>query len=385
MRQRVAVDVDALDIGARAFADVESDRHRPRFGIAAELGIDVSEGIAEEAGGFAQAFHCIFHKLGVVPVARLHRQQALQRLRLEVAQLALHVDVAEFIALAFLHHIGDDEVLLVAGQLRHRRNHAEVGIAVLEIEEAQLLLVIGQTIGIVGRVRRQDIAEAGLLRRHFAAQFAVAELFVADDVDLADLRLRPFVDLEHHIDAVLVELDHLGIDGRGEAALPLVEFDDARDVGADLRAGEDLTRRELDLGPDLVFLQPLVAFEDDAVDDGVFRHLDRQRAIVVADLIILEQFGRRQILERLIEHRTVIGLPHAQAQIGEDRLCLEPLVADDGDRLDRGRGRRRLGRRNGQRRCHRRRGDLRQRRNRPRQHRPGQEHRGQSRPCRKFL
>ena len=33
---------------------------------------------------------------------------------------------------------------------------------------------------------------------------------------------------------------------RGEAALALVQLDDPVDVGADLRAGEDLPRRELD-------------------------------------------------------------------------------------------------------------------------------------------
>ena len=43
-------------------------------------------------------------------------------------------------------------------------------------------------------------------------QVAVAELLVADDVDLADLRLRPLVDLEHDVDAVLVELDDLRLD-----------------------------------------------------------------------------------------------------------------------------------------------------------------------------
>src|SRR3546814_10187145 len=54
--QRVAVDVDPLDIGARAFADVEGDVHRPRFGIAAELRIDVGKGVAEQARGFAELF-----------------------------------------------------------------------------------------------------------------------------------------------------------------------------------------------------------------------------------------------------------------------------------------------------------------------------------------
>src|SRR3546814_14047281 len=86
--------------------------------------------------------------------------------------------------------------------------------------------------------------------------------------------------------------------------------------------------------------------------------LDRQRAVVVGDLIILEQFGRGEILERLVERRAVIALADAQTQIREDRLGLEPLVAGDGDRLDRRGDRKRLGRRRRDRRYGRRRRDL---------------------------
>src|SRR3546814_7573470 len=39
----------------------------------------------------------ILDQLRVIPVAGLHRQQLLQHLRLEVADLALHVDVAELV------------------------------------------------------------------------------------------------------------------------------------------------------------------------------------------------------------------------------------------------------------------------------------------------
>src|SRR3546814_2970801 len=65
--------------------------YRPRFGIAAELRVDVGKGIAEQTGGLAQLFDRILDQLGVVPVAGLHRQHRLQRLGLEVAQAALDV------------------------------------------------------------------------------------------------------------------------------------------------------------------------------------------------------------------------------------------------------------------------------------------------------
>ena len=75
-----------------------------------------------------------------------------------------------------------------------------------------------------------------------------AKLLVAEDVDRADLGEVAFVDFEHDVDAVLVELDDLRLDARGEAALAAIELEDPVDVGANRRAGEDLARRELDLG-----------------------------------------------------------------------------------------------------------------------------------------
>ena len=40
-----------------------------------------------------------------------------------------------------------------------------------------------------------------------------------------------------------------------------------------------------------------------------------------------EQFGRVEVVQRLIEPLLVIGLAGAQRGVGEDRLRLEPLVA----------------------------------------------------------
>ena len=55
----------------------------------------------------------------------------------------------------------------------------------------------------------------------------------------ADLGEVALGNLEHHVDAVLVELDDLRLDSRGKPALPAIEIDDPLDVGPDRRAGED--------------------------------------------------------------------------------------------------------------------------------------------------
>ncbi len=92
------------------------------------------------------------------------------------------------------------------------------------------------------------------------------------------LDLSPFGDLEDQVDAVLVQLDDLRLDRGGEAALALIKLDDPVNVGPNLGTGVDLARCELDLRRNLVVLDPLVAFKDDAVDHRVFADRDQQVA-----------------------------------------------------------------------------------------------------------
>ena len=73
--------------------------------------------------------------------------------------------------------------------------------------------------GAVGFQEAQDAA--GFTAEHFLDQLAIGKLFVADDVDRADFRLRTFADLEDQVDAVLRELDDLGLDDGGKAAFAL--------------------------------------------------------------------------------------------------------------------------------------------------------------------
>src|SRR5690606_24260869 len=186
---------------------------------------------------------------------------------------------------------------------------------------------------VAGR-RAEDFQQARDLRHHLAAQLAVGERLVADDVDRADLRFRPFVDLEDDVDTVLVELHHLRLYGRSKAALALVQFDDARDVRPNLGAGEDLPRRQLDLGKDLVVLEATIAFQHDPVDYRVLDHSDDYSAVVVPDREVGEQLGRGKILQGLVGQRGGIDLPRTHADIADDRRRLEALGTGHRDRAD---------------------------------------------------
>ena len=82
-RARVARDVDALDIDARAFLDVEGHVDRQVVLVAPDVGADVDEGVAQRADGVGQRRHRLLDLVGVVPVALAHREVALQRIDIE--------------------------------------------------------------------------------------------------------------------------------------------------------------------------------------------------------------------------------------------------------------------------------------------------------------
>ena len=70
------------------------------------------------------------------------------------------LDRAELVARPFLDDVGDDEVAAVGRQLGERRDDAEIGIALGQVESAQLLLVGGEAVGIVAVVRLEEAEQA---------------------------------------------------------------------------------------------------------------------------------------------------------------------------------------------------------------------------------
>ena len=335
LRQRIPVDVDAFDIHARGIGDAERNVHRLGFFVTLELRIDLGKGIAEKARCLRHALDGIFDLFGIIPLPFLHRQQRLDHFGFEVTNVAFDVYVTEFVTIAFLDHISDDEVTLVGGQFGDSRDHAEIGIAVGEVKLPQFALVIRKAVGVIAIVRREKAIESRPLGNHFTAQPTIVEHFVADDIDLADLRLRPFADFIDDIDAVLVEHDHLRLDRRSKAPLAAIQLDNPGNVGAHFRPRENRARRELQFLAELVFLDALVSFEDDPVDDRIFLDDDRQRTLLVTNLNVGEQLGRKQILQGLVQRFAGISPTGAQLDIRTNGFALDPLRPRDGNRLDR--------------------------------------------------
>ena len=85
-------------------------------------------------------------------------------------------------------------------------------------------------------------------------------------------------------------------------------------------------------GDELLVLDALVAFELDAADDRVFDHRDDHAAAVPGRAHVLEQAGGEQRLDALVDLDGVEPLARADAEIGADRIALDPAVAFDHDR-----------------------------------------------------
>ena len=210
----------------------------------------------------------------VVDAPRPGQDRSPQGVDIERGKRALHVDGAEAVALALADGEGDEEAAPVAVEIGGRRDDAGIGIAVLKIELTQQLAVEAQAVGVVDIGALEEAEKVRLRRRDHEAELRIAEGLVANEIDGLDLGGRSLIDLEHDVDAVVVEIDDLGIDGGGVIALPAIDIEDALDVGLDASARIDRAGLELNLGCERVVLDLAIPFERDAGDDRVFLNDD---------------------------------------------------------------------------------------------------------------
>src|SRR3546814_1384897 len=97
--------------------------------------MDLRKSITEKTRRVRHGRDGVFDLLGVVPVPFLHWDKTAQRIGLQIANIALYGDIAEFVTIALFHHIGDDEVPLVRRQFSNRGNDAKIGITLSERSE----------------------------------------------------------------------------------------------------------------------------------------------------------------------------------------------------------------------------------------------------------
>ena len=265
--------------------------------------------------------------IAVVPVALIDLEIAAQVVAVQVAQLRVDRDLADPVAIAFADIEGEEEARPVRRQFGLRRQHLEVDVAVLQVEAPQQFLVEVQPLRIVLVGARQKAPPALLAAVDHLRQAVLAELVVADEDDLADQRHRAVVYLEHHIDAVLIEPDHLGIDARVVVALLGIQIEDVLTVLLGQRRGEHGARLELHIGTQLIVRELVVALEGDAVHQRVLDHMHDQRVALAIDLHVLEQAGGVERLQAAIESVGVERVALLHQHVGQDRPGLDSLIA----------------------------------------------------------
>ncbi len=222
---------------------------------------------------------------------------------------------------------GDQKALALRIVFGQRGHHLDVGKAVLEVEAADQIAVGFHAIGVVDVGGLQEAEEVGLrgLDHLFQAPRRIG--LVADEADRFYAGLLAFVDLENQVDAIVRPLDHLRLDGDVEAAVAMIDVDDALGIGLHLGARQRVARLRLDFLLKLLVLHPMVAFEGKPVDHRRFHHRDDDAAARLGDMDVFKKAGGVERLERGVDLGGVEALAGAGFEIGADRFRFDAAVA----------------------------------------------------------
>ena len=101
---------------------------------------------------------------------------------------------------------------------------------------------------------------------------------IADEVDRFDAGLLAFLDFEDQVDAIVRPLDDLRHDRNVEAAIAVIDLDDALTSACTVGARQRAACFRLDFLLQLLVLDLVVALERKAVDDRRFNDGDNQPA-----------------------------------------------------------------------------------------------------------
>ncbi len=228
---RVAVDLNALDIGPRPLIDHEGNIDAPSSGIAGGAGDSLCEGKTKLRELGRKNFVRLVQRVTVEHGARPRDDQATKFFGIQPRYIADDIDVAEMIERAFIDRKRNFKSVCDRIVFGLRRSHAGVGIALAAIVQPQLLAILRDAVGVVDVAadeKTQHIGRGGLDHR---AELPLAERMVADEIDLPHCRLRP---LRHHIDEidpVVAAVDDLRLHADIVAPGVTVGFHDAADIG----------------------------------------------------------------------------------------------------------------------------------------------------------
>ena len=161
---RVADDIDALNIDARAVDDVQRNRDGFMDRVGDDLRINGREGIAEIERALVERVHAFLQRVAIEPVAGCERDEAAQLRILERADAGNDFDAADPVARPLRQVEGQVEGFAVRAQLRIGADDVEIGIALVQVEFVQKVFVVFDAIRIIFVGTGEEAEPGGLAR-----------------------------------------------------------------------------------------------------------------------------------------------------------------------------------------------------------------------------
>ena len=228
---RIAANIDALDIGPRAFIQEKDDADGTVLRVAVTARAYRGKRVAVLADFDRHVLDGLFDRVAVVDIAPPHAQHMTKRFRIDRADVGLNLHRAEAILLPLLDREGYDESLDRRIILTNRGDDLDVGVTVAQIEAPEQIAVGFDPIWIVNVGGLQETQE---IRRGGLDDFLEAIVrigVVADKNDGLHAGLFAFSDLKDQVDAIVRPFDDFGGHLDVEAPVAMIHLDDALNVG----------------------------------------------------------------------------------------------------------------------------------------------------------
>lgn len=249
----------------------------------------------------------------------------------DLRNMGLEVDTAEAIGFTLIDRKGQDKALDSRVIFGPCIGYADVSIAAVAVIAPKLILIGREPIRIINVSVGEKAQHVGRGRAYNGGKLALAESVIADEVDLPHRRLCAFGDRENEVDAVLAAADDFRHHPDIATANAAIGLHDATDIRLQRGTLKRSARLGLDDGREILVLDFLVAFEDDADKDPGLDQVHDHGLAGTIDLDLVEQFRRDQPLQRRIQRRGIVTAVWRSPEIGAYRLGIDPLVALNDD------------------------------------------------------
>ncbi len=249
-------------------------------------------------------------------------------------QVAVELDVADGVLLAFGDVHSNVDVFFVGGNGHLRRGDIHVDIAAVQVVRTQTLEVTGKLFAGVLVVVPEKRQPVGSLELEKVGQVVFGKNRVTHDVDVLNGCDRAFVDLDFKTHAVTRLWLDLGID-RGRVttlgnvlALQLVTHTFERSALEDFTLGQT---RLLETFHQVISRNSLVALDVDARNRRPLDDIDDQDVTVAPQLDVLEESSLEQCTSGFHKTPIIRSLAHVQGQGTKHATGGNPLEAVDTD------------------------------------------------------